>query len=106
MSCECAIRFRVTEPEPIRFDFSVTDYKDRIVAPDEYSGATTVTPSDETQTLATQDKLVRSDIVVNPAPTETLATAENGTFTPSSGKVGFDSVTVDVRPVLETLSCT
>ena len=102
--CECAIRFRIAEPEPIRFNFSVTDYKERIVAPDEYSGATVVTPSDETQTLATQDKLVRSDIVVNPAPTEILSTDHNGTFTPSDGRVGFSQVNVDVQPELRPLS--
>ena len=106
MTCVHTVRWSVRRPEDCRFRLSVSHYKDRIVAPDEYSGVTTVTPSDETQTLRTQDKLVRSDIVVNPAPVESLATAENGTFTPSSGKVGFSSVTVDVQPVLETLSCT
>ena len=96
--CECAIRFRVIEPEPIRFDFSVTDYKERIVAPDEYSGATVVTPSDETQVLRTQDKLVRSDIVVNPAPVEQLTIdplTQSGVITPSDGKVGFSQVAVE-----------
>lgn len=106
MSCECAIRFRITEPEPIKFNFSVTDYKERIVAPDEYSGATVVTPSDETQTLQTQDKLVRSDIVVNPAPTEPLSTTSNGEFFPSSGYIGFSDVTVDVQPELSSLYVT
>ena len=67
-------------------------------------GATEVTPSDETQTLATQDKLVRSDIVVNPAPTEILSTDHNGTFVPSEGKVGFYQVDVDVQPDLRPLS--
>ena len=56
--------------------------------------------------LATKDKLVRDDITVNPAPTEYLSTDHNGTFTPSSGNVGFSSVTVDVEPVLESLSVT
>lgn len=97
MSCEHEVRFTIKPTDDAcRFHFDVRAYKDRIVAPDEYSGATVVTPSDETQTLATQDKLVRSDIVVNPAQTEPLSTSENGTFTPSSGKVGFDEVIVDI----------
>ena len=35
---------------------------------DFYSGPTEVTPSNETQTLETQDKVVLSNIVVNPIP--------------------------------------
>ena len=66
------------------------------VSPDPYMGDTEVTPSDQTQVLPTTDKLVRDDITVLPAPTETLSTTSNGTFTPSDGKVGFSAVTVDV----------
>lgn len=106
MTCVHKIRWSVKRPEDCRFRLSVSHYKDRIVAPDEYSGATVVTPSDSEQVLATKDKLVRSDITVNPAPTEALATNENGTFVPSSGNVGFSSVTVDVEPALESLSVT
>jgi hypothetical protein len=76
----------------------------KVVAPDEYVGDTTVTPSDEAQVLSTKDKLVRDNITVNPVPTETLATSENGTFLPSSGNVGFSEVVVDVEPSLESLS--
>ena len=76
------------------------------VLPDPYEGATTVTPSDERQTLPTRDKTVATDITVLPAPTETLSTTENGQFTPSDGKVGFSSVTVDVQPDLRPLSVT
>ena len=72
----------------------------------EYNGQTTVTPSTETQVLPTTDKLVREDITVNPAPTEVLSTDHNGTFTPSDGRVGFNQVTVDVQPALESLSVT
>lgn len=78
----------------------------KVVAPDEYVGDTTVTPSDEAQVLSTKDKLVRDDITVMPAPTEVLATNENGTFLPADGNVGFSSVTVDVEPSLESLSVT
>ena len=106
MTCVHKVRWSVKRPEDCRFRLSVSHYKDRIVAPDEYSGATTVTPSDETQVLATKDKLVRDDITVMPAPTEVLATNENGTFLPADGNVGFSSVTVDVEPVLESLSVT
>lgn len=76
----------------------------KVVAPDEYSGVTVVTPSDQTQVLATKDKLVRDDITVLPAPTEYLSTDHNGTFTPSEGKVGFSQVDVDVNPDLRPLS--
>ena len=97
MSCEHEVRFTIKPTDDAcRFHFDVRAYKDRIVAPDEYSGATTVTPSTETQVLETTDKLVREDITVNPAPTEILSTDHNGTFTPSDGKVGFYQVNVDV----------
>ena len=74
------------------------------VSPDPYMGDTEVTPSAETQVLATKKKFVHEDITVYPAPTETLLTTENGTFTPSDGKVGFSQVTVDVNPDLRPLS--
>lgn len=106
MTCVHKVRWSVKRPEDCRFRLSVSHYKDRIVAPDEYSGATVVTPSDSEQVLPTKDKLVRDDITVNPAPVETLATSENGTFLPSDGNVGFSSVTVDVEPSLESLSVT
>ena len=66
------------------------------VSPDPYMGDTEVTPSAETQVLATKKKFVQDDITVYPAPTETLSTTENGTFTPSDGNVGFSQVDVDV----------
>lgn len=98
MTCVHKVRWSVKRPEDCRFRLSVSHYKDRIVAPDEYSGATEVTPSDETQVLPTTDKLVRDDITVNPAPTEILSTDHNGTFTPSDGHVGFSQVDVNVQP--------
>ena len=105
MSCEHEVRFTIKPTDDAcRFHFDVRAYKDRIVAPDEYTGATTVTPSDETQVLATKDRLVREDITVNPAPTEVLSTGHNGTFTPSDGHVGFYQVDVDVNPDLRPLS--
>lgn len=71
MSCEHEVRFTIKPTDDAcRFHFDVRAYKDRIVAPDEYSGATEVTPSDAEQVLATKDKLVRDDITVNPAPIE------------------------------------
>ena len=104
MTCVHRVKWSVKRPENCRFRLSVSHYKDRIVAPDEYSGATVVTPSDSQQVLATKDKLVRDDITVLPAPTEYLSTDHNGTFTPSSGKVGFYQVNVDVNPDLRPLS--
>ena len=105
MSCEHEVRFTIKPTDDAcRFHFDVRAYKDRIVAPDEYSGATEVTPSDSEQVLQTKDRLVREDITVNPAPTETLSTTSNGQFTPSSGKVGFSAVNVDVNPDLRPLS--
>ena len=74
------------------------------VSPDPYMGDTEVTPSAETQVLATKKKFVQDDITVRPAPTETLSTTSNGTFTPSDGKVGFYQVDVDVNPDLRPLS--
>ena len=107
MSCEHEVRFTIKPTDDAcRFHFDVRAYKDRIVAPDEYSGATEVTPSDSEQVLPTKDKTVRANITVNPAPTESLATSENGTFLPSSGNVGFSEVVVDVEPSLESLSVT
>lgn len=76
------------------------------VLPDPYEGQTTVIPSDERQTLPTRGKTVPVDIAVLPAPVESLATSENGTFLPSSGNVGFSEVVVDVEPSLESLSVT
>ena len=105
MSCEHEVRFTIKPTDDAcRFHFDVRAYKDRIVAPDEYSGATEVTPSDSEQVIPTKDKLVRDDITVNPAPTETLSTTSNGTFTPSDGKVGFSAVSVDVNPDLRPLT--
>ena len=107
MSCEHEVRFTIKPTDDAcRFHFDVRAYKDRIVAPDEYSGATEVTPSDAEQVLATKDKTVRANITVSPAPVESLATSENGTFVPSSGNVGFSEVVVDVEPSLESLSVT
>ena len=74
------------------------------VSPDPYMGETEVTPTDQTQVLATKKKFVQDDITVYPAPTETLLTTLNGTFTPSDGKVGFSAVSVDVNPDLRPLS--
>ena len=76
----------------------------RVVGPPIYRGATEVTPSHIEQVLPTKDKLVRDDITVLPAPTEYLSTDHNGTFTPSSGKVGFSQVDVNVVPDLRPLS--
>ena len=105
MSCEHEVKFTIKPTDDAcRFHFDVRAYKDRIVAPDEYSGATEVTPSDSEQVLATKDKLVRDDITVNPAPTEYLSTDHNGTFVPSDGRVGFYQVDVDVNPDLRPLS--
>jgi hypothetical protein len=106
MTCVHKVRWSVKRPEDCRFRLSVSHYKDRIVAPDEYSGATVVTPSDSEQVLATTDKLVREDITINPAPTEILSTDHNGTFTPSDGMVGFSQVDVNVNanPDLRPLS--
>ncbi len=105
MSCEHEVRFTIKPTDnACRFHFDVRAYKDRIVAPDEYSGVTEVTPSHIEQVLPTTDKLVRDDITIFPAPTEYLSTDHNGTFTPSDGKVGFYQVDVDVNPDLRPLS--
>ena len=106
MTCVHRVKWSVKRPEDCRFRLSVSHYKDRIVASDEYSGVTVVTPTNSEQVLPTKDKTVRANITVNPAPVESLATSENGTFVPSSGNVGFSEVVVDVEPSLESLSVT
>lgn len=100
MTCVHKVKWSVKRPEDCRFRLSVSHYKDRIVAPDEYSGVTVVTPSSETQVLATKDKLVRDDITVHPAPEpdlRPLSVSENGTYEPD-GFDGYSDVTVDVYP--------
>ena len=57
----------------------------------------TVTPTNEVQTVqpgAGYNGL--SSVVVNAAPLETKNITQTGTFTPSSGKVGFSQVTVNI----------
>ena len=91
--CVHKVRWSVKRPEDCRFRLSVSHYKDRIVAPDEYTGSTEVTPSSETQTLQTKDRLVREDITVE-GITGTQVTTENGEY----DVVGDKSVVVDVWP--------
>lgn len=108
MTCVHRVKWSVKRPEDCRFRLSVSHYKDRIVAPDEYSGATEVTPSDAEQVLATKDKLVRDDITVNPAPEpdlRPLSISENGEYQPD-GFDGYESVTADVEPNLTSLAVT
>ena len=99
MTCVHKVRWSVKRPEDCRFRLSVSHYKDRIVAPDEYSGVTVVTPSDAEQVLATKDKLVREDITVMPAPEPDLETltvdslTQHGTFLPTGD--GFSQVTME-----------
>lgn len=98
MSCEHEVRFTIKPTDDAcRFHFDVRAYKDRIVAPDEYSGATVVTPSDSEQVLPTKDKTVRSDITVLPAPEpdlRPLSVNENGTYQPD-GFDGYSQVSVN-----------
>lgn len=51
----------------------------KVVAPDEYTGSTEVTPSDQTQVLETKDKLVREDITVE-GITGTQVITQNGEY--------------------------
>ena len=63
----------------------------KVVAPDEYTGSTEVTPSDQTQVLETKDKLVREDITVT-GITGTQVITQNGEY----DVVGDKLVTVDI----------
>ena len=96
MTCVHKVNWSVKRPEDCRFRLSVSHYKDRIVAPDEYSGVTVVTPSSETQVLQTKDKLVREDITVNPAPEPVLrpltidSLTQSGVFVPD-GRYSYSS---------------
>ena len=108
MTCVHRVKWSVKRPEDCRFRLSVSHYKDRIVAPDEYSGVTEVTPSDETQILPTKDKLVRDDITIFPASEpdlRPLSVSENGQYSPD-GFDGYSEVTVDVEPALGSLLVT
>ena len=99
MICVHKVRWSVKRPEDCRFRLSVSHYKDRIVAPDEYSGVTVVTPSDTEQVLPTKDKLVRDDITVMPAPEPDVepltvdSLTQHGTFLPAGD--GFSQVTIE-----------
>jgi len=70
---------------------------------DEYTGQTVVTPSESAQTLQTADKLVKSDVTVNPIPseyviptgTEEINIMENGTV--SRNVTNKASVTVSTN---------
>ena len=99
MTCVHKVRWSVKRPEDCRFRLSVSHYKDRIVAPDEYSGVTVITPSDSEQVLLTKGKLVKDDIVINPAPAPDLRPltidilTQHGTFLPAGD--GFSQVTVE-----------
>jgi hypothetical protein len=100
MTCVHKVKMSVRRPEKCNFNLSVSHYKDRIVAPAEYTGATAVTPSDQTQILETKDKLVRDDITINPAPAPDLRpltidslTQSNATFTPD-GFDGYSGATI------------
>lgn len=99
MTCVHRVKWSVKRPEDCRFRLSVSHYKDRIVAPAEYAGATVITPSDSEQVLPTKDKLVRDNITVMPAPEPDLETltvdslTQHGTFLPTGD--GFSQVTVE-----------
>ena len=96
MTCVHKVRWSVKRPEDCRFRLSVSHYKDRIVAPDEYSGVTVVTPSDSEQVLATKDKLLRDDITVEAIKTEPVTLTENGDYFPPPDTDGFSEVVVNV----------
>lgn len=98
MTCR-SIRFRVRSPEKIKFKFSVTGYKNRIVAPETYTGETVVTAGEDEIVLPTHNKLVESDIRVN-AITGVKTITENGTY----NTIGDKEVNVDVNPDLRPLS--
>lgn len=59
---------------PMEVQFDRIDYPT-----DRYDGATEVTPSDETQTLATAGKLLMTDITIQPVPRTYGRVAWNGT---------------------------
>lgn len=79
MSCECCcIDIKVVlEDETIDVPFEFGEPVDRLVKPDAYTGPVAITPTDEQQTLQTADKLVKSDISVNPIPSEYIVPTGN-----------------------------
>ena len=78
MTCVHKVKWSVKRPEDCRFRLSVSHYKDRIVAPDEYSGATVATPSDAEQVLATKGKYLSNNVVINPIPSNYGKISWNG----------------------------
>lgn len=61
---------------------------------DEYSGTTTYTPSTSTQTISTNNKLVKSDITINPIPSSYKSLTTTTTATANdllSGKTAYNS---------------
>lgn len=72
MSCECGcLNIKVTlEDETINIPLEFGEPIEHIVAPETYTGPTTVTPTETEQTLLTKDKLLTDNVTVNPIPSE------------------------------------
>lgn len=95
MSNDLTIPMKIEGGE-IQVKASVGQTVIKVVAPDEYTGLTEVTPSDSEQVLATKDKLVRDDITIEAIRTEPVIIMENGNYFPAPDTDGFSEVVVDV----------
>jgi len=78
------------------------------ILPGDYSGSYEVTPSEETQTLATNGRTLSRDVTVNPIPDEyvvptgTLEISENG----EADVTDYAAVDVDIQPPLQSKTVT
>ena len=70
--------------------------------------AKNVTPTSAVQEITPTTGKLLNKVTVAAAPTETKSITANGTYTPSSGKVGFSQVVVNVEnaPVLQAKTVT
>ena len=74
-------------------DFEIDDYAAMVVTSlPTYSGATTVTPSKQTQTLETRNTALHSDITVNPIPYEDVEAATPSISVDGQGKITAQTV--------------
>ena len=82
-----AIRLRVQENNAVKLNASGGDAARfnltglvQVVEADYYEGQTTVTPTQQTQTLLTADKTMRTNVTINPIPSNYGLITWNGSY--------------------------
>lgn len=71
-----AIRLRVIEDNAVRFRAETVIP----ILPDDYQGAYTVTPTQQTQILETENLMMTSNVTINPIPSNYGLITWNGSF--------------------------